>query len=337
MFHLEIGVQSTNSKALEAVHRKFDLEQMKQKISRLKTKTNCYLHLDVLGGLPYDSYSDFCKSLDDIASLKPEDIQISLIKILHGTPYEYMAKQGRFYYMSEPPYTILRTDWLNPDEAVMISQISKLFEGIGNTGRFNSSIEFLVRVAFNGSYSKFYENMVMFWRKNKLLFYNFSPENTVKHLKDYAKTLVISKLNYSFFDSLLEHELRLTLKSQNADNYNPPIDFPQNKKSDFKLRQDLRGYWYMLNPISTSPEEAIGNYPIIYSFNRYTDGKPCIKQIDFPLEKAFVTIAIQKKISFDDLSNVWKSLYSDIPIPDFESVIKELLDTNYILYSSHKS
>ena len=97
MFHLEIGVQSTNPKALSAVKRTFDIEKMKSKITKLREKTKCYLHLDVLGGLPFDSYSDFCKSLDDVASLKPEDIQISLVKVLHGTPYEYMANKTKPY------------------------------------------------------------------------------------------------------------------------------------------------------------------------------------------------------------------------------------------------
>ena len=143
VFHLEIGVQSTNPKALSTVHRRFDIEGLKGNVNRLREQTNCYLHLDVLGGLPYDTYDDFCKSLDDVAALKPEDIQISLVKVLRGTPFEYMAQKGQMHYMSEPPYTILRTDWLKPSEAVMISQISKLYEGIANTGRFNISLEYL--------------------------------------------------------------------------------------------------------------------------------------------------------------------------------------------------
>lgn len=333
MFHLEIGIQSTNPKALKAVHRTFDLEQMRNKINKLKSKTNCYLHLDVLGGLPFDSYSDFCKSLDDVASLKPEDIQISLIKVLHGTPYEYMAKKtNQFYYMSEPPYTILRTEWLNQFEAVMISQISKLYEGIGNTGRFNSSIEFLVKSAFDGSFSKLYERMVLFWRKQKYLFYNFSPDNTLIHLKEFAKEVLANQDSIDTFDSIIEHELRLTLKAPNLDNYLLPINIDYLKKPEFKLRQDLRGYWYKVNPISKDSK----NFPLIYSFTRSNNETPQVEILELPLSKSFTIIAVQKKIPLNKLDNIWKSLYPNEVLPNFKGIISDLIQSNLILYTAHR-
>ncbi len=338
MFHLEIGVQSTNNKALEMVNRTFDLEEMKSKINKLRSKTNCYLHLDVLGGLPYDTYSDFCKSLDDVASLKPEDIQISLVKVLHGTPYEYMAnKTNDFYYMTEPPYTILRTKWLKPDEAVMISQISKLFEGIGNTNRFNNSINHLVTNYFNGSYSKFYENLVLFWRDKKYLFYNFSPENTVKHLKEYSKQIISNDFDYNFIESLLEHELRMTLKTPNTDSWNIPIDYSSDKKPKFKLKQDLRGYWYKIDPTNNYSSKSIQNYPVIYSFSRLVNDKPFVDFLNIPLSKSFTLMSIQKKIPLDKIEDIWKSLYLHEPLPDFNKIIAELLESNYILFTAHNN
>lgn len=337
MFHLEIGVQSTNPKALSAVKRTFDIEEMKAKITKLRLKTKCYLHLDVLGGLPFDSYSDFCKSLDDVASLKPEDIQISLVKVLHGTPYEYMAnKTKQFHYMSEAPYTILRTQWLKPDEAVMISMISKLFEGIGNTGRFNSSIEYIVNNAFNNSYSKFYESLVKFWKNHKYLFYNFSPENTVNHLKIYAQELFDSNNQINLVESILEHELRITLKTPNAENWNIPFDFKPSKKPIYKLQQNLKGYWYKINPLSTNISSALANYPVIYSYTRNSESKPEIERLDLPLPKAFALISVQKKIPLEDLSNLWNKLFVQEPTPDFEKIFCELLESNLIVYTEHR-
>lgn len=337
MFHLEIGVQSTNPKALTAVKRTFDIEKMKSKIQKLRAKTKCYLHLDVLGGLPFDSYSDFCKSLDDVASLKPEDIQISLVKVLHGTPYEYMANQSKqFHYMSEPPYTILRTQWLKPDEAVMISMISKLYEGIGNTGRFNLSIEYIVNNAFDSSYSKFYENLVVFWKNHKYLFYNFSPENTVKHLKTYVQELFNSENHINLVESILEHELRIALKAPNADNWSLPIDYTPSKKPQYKLQQNLKGYWYKINPLSSDYNSALANYPVIYSFTRTPEGKPEIERLDLTLSKAFTLISVQKKIPLENLPIIWNKLYEKEDIPDFNETINELLESKLILYTEHR-
>ena len=336
MFHLEIGVQSTNPKALGAVKRTFNLEEMKSKIIKLRTKTNCYLHLDVLGGLPYDTYNDFCKSLDDVASLKPEDIQISLVKVLHGTPYEYMTKSNQYFYMDKAPYTILRTEWLNPDEAVMISQLSKLYEGISNTGRFNSSIDFIANNAFSSSYSRLYENLVYFWRQNKLLFYNFSPENTVKNLKSFIRQVFKSENHIDLIDSILEHELRITLKSPNSDFYNPALDVLPAKKTDYKLDHELRGYWYKSNPCNTDISTIVSNYPVIYRFTRLDNEVPAIDMLDLSLEKAFVLIFVQKKYPLDKLTDIWGKLYPSEPVPIFDKIIEELLESEFLLYTTHR-
>lgn len=337
MFHLEIGVQSTNPQALKTVNRTFDLEMMKQKIHKLKKQTNCYLHLDVLGGLPYDSYSDFCKSLDDVASLKPEDIQISMVKVLHGTPFEYMTKKLPIFYMSKPPYTITRTEWLTPEESVMISQISKLFEGISNTGRFNNTLDYLANTLFNSSYSKLYENLCLYWRKQKFLFYNFSPENTVKHLKEYSKQLLNSETQLSIIESSLDHELRMTLKTPNVDTWNGPIDFIPEKKPKYKLNQSLKGYWYKYNPLTiNSSSSPLKNYPLIYSFGRQDNGSPSITVLNLDLSQSFILIAVQKKFPISELTNIWTTLFPSESLPDFEALLSSLIESELILPTAHR-
>lgn len=335
VFHLEIGVQSTNPKALSTVHRRFDIEGLKGNVNRLREQTNCYLHLDVLGGLPYDTYDDFCKSLDDVAALKPEDIQISLVKVLRGTPFEYMAQKGQMHYMSEPPYTILRTDWLKPSEAVMISQISKLYEGIANTGRFNISLEYLSSF-FANSRSKLFESMVLFWRENKLLFYNFSPENTVKHLKEYSRSLNLQPSEIDLIDSKLEHELRLSLKASNADNWEGPSLPEISKKPEFKLESSLKGYWYKTEPFAISAKNSIKNYPIIYKFIKSETGSPIVTSLKLDLSEAFLMISLQKKLSLEGLQDLWEKLYPLEMLPDFHKILEKLMSERLILYTAHR-
>ena len=336
VFHLEIGVQSTNPKALETTHRKFNLDCLKENVKKLKEKTNCYLHLDVLGGLPHDTYQDFCRSLDDVSNLEPEDIQISLVKILHGTPFEYMAKKWQLFYMPQAPYTILRTAWITPEDASMISQIGKLVEGISNTNRFQLSLNFLKNNIFNHSFSKLYERMVRFWRSRDLLFYNFSPENTVKHLKEFARDLSLSQDYLDLIDSILEHELRLTLKCSNADDWHGP-DVPEAlKKSDYKLCLGYRAYWYRKNPISNSPETAISNYPIVYCFRKDSAGVPSASFVELKLEESFAMISIQKKIPIYSLDDLWKRLYPNRLIPKFNLIIDNLRGKGYIEFTAHR-
>lgn len=332
MFHLEIGIQSTNAKALSAVHRRFDLENLKKKIALLRQKTKCYLHLDVLGGLPFDTYLDFCKSLDDVARMEPEDIQISLVKILHGTPYEYYAKDGHIFYMSEPPYTVLRTDWLKPEEAVMISQISKLAEGIVNTGRFNATLKALRENFFEDSLSKLLESMVYYWRQEKLLFYNFSPENTVKHLTSFIEFSIKEKNKSKFLLALLNHELRLTLKSPNSDFYSGPEFENVLKKPEYKLAAGIKVYWYEVNPLSNFTLNI--DTPIAYEFSHSDSGSPIVKLMDFTFEECFVLGAVQKKVNSRSLVAEWERLYPNLETPDLDKILSNLRERNIVLFST---
>ncbi|MDD3149066.1 MAG: radical SAM protein, partial [Candidatus Riflebacteria bacterium] len=95
IFHLEIGIQSTNPATLQAVNRRYNLEVLREKIRQLKKRTRCHLHVDLLGALPGDTLQDFNKSLDEAWQLDPDDIQICLVKVLRGTPLQKLLLTGQ--------------------------------------------------------------------------------------------------------------------------------------------------------------------------------------------------------------------------------------------------
>ncbi|MEW6713189.1 MAG: DUF4080 domain-containing protein, partial [Candidatus Riflebacteria bacterium] len=209
MFHLEIGVQSTNSQALTAVNRRFNLKNLFENVEKLKATTGCHLHLDLLGGLPEDRFDDFLTSLDQVHNLKPHSIQISLVKVLRGTPLQKSVEQKEISCMARPPYTVLSTRWLFPEEAIAIHEIGKLVEGLYNCDRFSASLALIIQTLFNRSASAFFSALRNFWRHKQHPFFNFGPESIRQKLDEFLNEVQADSIEKTAAQVLLEHEFHL--------------------------------------------------------------------------------------------------------------------------------
>ncbi|MDD3001773.1 MAG: DUF4080 domain-containing protein [Candidatus Riflebacteria bacterium] len=332
MFHLEIGVQSTNPRALDAVNRSYDLNVLREKVSLLRNKTACHLHLDVLGGLEHDTFKHFCKSFDDVYNLKPHDIQVSLVKVLRGTPLEKKLSNKTFFAMNRPPYTILRTNWLSPEEAMLIQDIGKLTEGIVNSLRYNLSIETLTKSVFNDSSSALLIEMVKFWRKERIQFFNFTPENTAKNLTNFVCALALPISLQKRITSLITHELRMCQKIQGPDLF-VGINFGEKqKKYEYKLSAGIRGYWYEQHPTDIQKE---GLAIVAYKFERDLSAVPSIEVLNLSDAELFVLIMIQNRTSLDRAAELWNKYRPGWPLPEIEKVIEKMIEKELIYLSNN--
>ena len=140
LFHLEIGVQSTHSDTLKAVSRAPDVGLLADRIRQLRAQTRCHIHLDLLAGLPGETFDLFLQSLDEALSWNPDTVQVGWVKILHGTALEKDVAAGDLYCSPTAPYAVVRTKWLSAEQMVSVQDIAKIVEGIGNPGKFKQSI-----------------------------------------------------------------------------------------------------------------------------------------------------------------------------------------------------
>lgn len=343
MFHLEIGIQSTNPAALTSVNRRFNLEILQDRIKKLKSRTRCHLHLDLLGGLPQDTLEDFFRSLDDVWKFEAHSIQISLVKVLRGTPLEASLADGHIFAMPDPPYTILRTSWLNSHEAVRIQDIGKLVEGLHNCQRFPASLKYMVYELFSGSAARFFNALSDFWRKHKLLFFSFGPDVIAQRLKDFSADL--NDLNIAAANSLqtqifnlLEHELRMAQKVPGGPPGPSPTFAASLSRHKYRPDQGLKAYWYDYNPldlIRNAKLSCTGPFPLVYSFSRDKYGAPTVEALDLSLPEAFTIAAVQQRIPVDTLADTWHSTYERLPVPYFTETIEKLCQKG-LLYEPAK-
>lgn len=142
-FHFEIGVQSTSAATLEQVGRTADLKRIFSQVQRLKSDTLIELHLDLVAGLPGEDYHGFLDSLQAIAALKPDMIQVEPLKVLKGAPMRAIAAREGYAFSEAPPYTVLNSPWLSYDDICRIETIGRLLDLFKKHGGFTTALTVL--------------------------------------------------------------------------------------------------------------------------------------------------------------------------------------------------
>lgn len=144
-FRFEIGIQSSSEKTLNQVGRKSDLERIFANVRSLKAGTKIDIHLDLVAGLPGEDYVGFLKSLQVVAELKPDMLQLEPLKLLKGTEMRAIATREDYKWSEAPPYTILHNRWLSYKEICRIETIGRLLDLFGKHGGCKAAFQVLER------------------------------------------------------------------------------------------------------------------------------------------------------------------------------------------------
>ncbi|MFH1136712.1 MAG: B12-binding domain-containing radical SAM protein [Pseudomonadota bacterium] len=100
----EIGLQSTNPRALEIMNRPLDAPKFLNGINLLK-KNGIVPRIDLIAGLPGDDLDGFIRSVDFVAANDlQDDIQVFPLSVLPGTDFRRRAGQLGLEYSPDPPY-----------------------------------------------------------------------------------------------------------------------------------------------------------------------------------------------------------------------------------------
>lgn len=142
-FRFEIGVQSFNAKSLKAVGRLQDSEKLINVIKEMQ-RANLTMHVDLIAGLPYEDYASFENSFNQLFSIRPEEIQLGVLKLLKGTSLRDLAELYEFEYEKETPYTILSTKWVSKEELDQIKNAAYAVEKLYNSGKMKQIIEIIL-------------------------------------------------------------------------------------------------------------------------------------------------------------------------------------------------
>ncbi len=138
----EVGIQSTNPETLKEISRTPNVKRAIEGIKLLKT-TGIKLHVDLIAGLPHESFERFGYSFDEVYNLHPAEIQLGFLKLLKGTGLRKYAHKYGIVYRTRPPYEILYNNDISYQELCILKGIALLVDKYYNTGRFRYSMTYL--------------------------------------------------------------------------------------------------------------------------------------------------------------------------------------------------
>ena len=120
-----------------------DLERLKKVVARINAGHNVHQHLDLIAGLPWEDYSSFHRSFNEVYAMEPEQLQLGFLKVLKGSFMYEQAENYELVYRDKPPYEVLSTKWLSYDDVLKLKGIENMVEVYYNSGQFTRTLKYL--------------------------------------------------------------------------------------------------------------------------------------------------------------------------------------------------
>ncbi len=140
----EVGIQSFNPDVQKLISRRQDNERTEENLRWLRTETQVHIHADLIVGLPGESLESFAVGFDRLFALRPQEIQIGMLKRLRGTPIVRHDVEWSMIYSPHPPYEIMSTKLMDFPTMCRMRRFARYWDLIANSGRFVHALPVLM-------------------------------------------------------------------------------------------------------------------------------------------------------------------------------------------------
>lgn len=144
LLHLEAGIQSLDSKVLEASGRKGSLESSMKGLEFLCSLENLQTHADLIAGLPGYGLDILYADIRSLVGIGVDELQIESLKVLPGTRMRAAADDKDLKFSPLPPYEILQTPMMSPSDLRRAMQISRMIDLYYNSGIWQKTVRDLI-------------------------------------------------------------------------------------------------------------------------------------------------------------------------------------------------
>lgn len=138
LLHLEAGIQSLRELVLEKCKRLGKLEQALEGLQFLCSLDNMETHADLIAGLPLYRLNEIFEDIRILAEFQAGEIQLESLKLLPGTDMRRRSNELGIQYAPMPPYEVLRTENITPEELQVARRLSRLLDAFYNTPAWQS-------------------------------------------------------------------------------------------------------------------------------------------------------------------------------------------------------
>lgn len=141
--HLEAGLQTLNPEVQANISRRQSLERTFDNLQFLREETRAWLHADLIIGLPGESWDSFAEGFDRTLALRPQQVQVGVLKRLRGAPIARHMGGHAMVYAEQPPYEILQTGLIPFARMQRLKRLARYFDLFYNSGNFARTLPLL--------------------------------------------------------------------------------------------------------------------------------------------------------------------------------------------------
>ena len=209
LLHLEAGIQSLREPVLEKCKRLGKLEQALEGLQFLCSLDNMETHADLIAGLPLYRLNEIFEDIRILAEFQAGEIQLESLKLLPGTDMRRRANELGIQYSPMPPYEVLRTEDITPEELQVARRLSRLLDAFYNTPAWQTLTRELIL-----SDDTFLYHFLDYLTEANLIDQPMSLEKRGLVLYEYCKT---HRPDYQIKASIAWIEAGMSLKKQPAE------------------------------------------------------------------------------------------------------------------------
>lgn len=144
LLHLEAGMQSLDSLVLAECGRKGSLKSSLDGLIYLCSLDNIQTHADLIAGLPSYTLQMLCSDIVTLTGIGVDELQVESLKVLPGTRMRDNSDGNGLKYSPLPPYEVLETRSMSPQELRMAMNISRMLDFYYNQPAWQSIIRTLI-------------------------------------------------------------------------------------------------------------------------------------------------------------------------------------------------
>jgi len=132
----EVGIQTFNPDVAERIRRRQNYERLEDNFRFLREQTGVHIHADLIAGLPGESLGSFAAGFDRLIALRPQEIQVGILKRLRGTPIVRHDAEWEMVYNPHAPYEVLQTRTIDFATMQKLRRFARYWDLVGNSGNF---------------------------------------------------------------------------------------------------------------------------------------------------------------------------------------------------------
>ncbi|MBI5693934.1 MAG: B12-binding domain-containing radical SAM protein [Verrucomicrobia bacterium] len=147
VLQFEVGIQTFDPAVAARISRRQDYARLEDNFRFLREETGVHVHADLIAGLPGESLTGFGAGFDRLIALRPQEIQVGILKRLRGTPIGRHDSEWGMVYSPLPPYELLENRRLDFATMQRVRRFARYWDLVGNSGNFATALPLFWRGA----------------------------------------------------------------------------------------------------------------------------------------------------------------------------------------------